>query len=62
MKPEAKPPYTENACPACERGEEVIIPGHSSIVGSGGVHAPSGHVCLKYIEPRVAEILANRKR
>lgn len=37
----------EASCPACERGEGVITPPHSKIVGTGPVHHPSGNICVK---------------
>lgn len=48
-------PYPENRCPNCERGERVIVPPYSSIVGQMGVH-PQGNVCRKWMSPELLKI------
>lgn len=53
-----EPPYPDRICQACDRGEMTIRPPHSSIVGSKPVHAPSGNVCAKWIEPFIVEAVA----
>jgi hypothetical protein len=59
-----KAPYPDHACAACDRGEQVIVPPYSSIVGQMGVHSPSGNVCAKWLSPDVLAALEiyNRKR
>lgn len=51
-KPAPSAPYPEHDCPNCERGERVIVPPYSSIVGQAGVH-PQGNICRKWMSPRL---------
>jgi hypothetical protein len=32
-------------------GKELLVGGHSSIVGTGAIHLPEGWVCTKYLHP-----------
>lgn len=36
----------EKFCLACQKGESVVVPGPSSIVGQAAVHTPSGNICI----------------
>ncbi len=57
-----KPPYPDNICLACERGEKVIIASYSSVLGIAAMHTPSTHVCMKYIHPDIIKKLEEVQR
>lgn len=51
------PPYPDRECVNCSRGDRVIVPPPSSIVGRFGVHS-NGNICTKWMTPAMFDALS----
>jgi hypothetical protein len=58
----AKPPFPQNRCEACERGEKLVISPFRIGAQQAAIHSPSTNVCMKYIKPSVFEKLRKLRR